>query len=42
MIMRDFKCLDDAEPPLTWWDVIGSVGVFAIVAELVIIARVLL
>lgn len=39
--MQDFKCLDEAEPPLSWWDVLGSVGVFAFVAMLVIIAKLL-
>ncbi len=41
MIMQDYKYQDDAEPPLTWSDVFGSVGVFAIVASLVILAKVL-
>lgn len=39
MIMRDYKYLDEAEQPLTWADVLGSVGVFAIVAMLVILAK---
>ncbi len=39
--MKDFKYLDDAEPPLRWWDVLGSIGVFASVAGLVIIAKLL-
>ncbi len=39
--MQDFKYLDEAEPPLSWWDVLGSVGVFATVAMLVIIVKLL-
>lgn len=39
--MQDFKYLDDIEQPLSWWDVLGSVGVFASVAMLVIIAKLL-
>lgn len=40
--MMDYKYLENAEDPLSWWDVIGSVGVFAIVASLVVLAKVLL
>jgi hypothetical protein len=41
--MHDYKhpYIDTSEPPLTWGDVIGSIGVFVIVASLVILAKVL-
>jgi hypothetical protein len=41
--MHDYKhpYFNTSEPQLTWGDVIGSIGVFVIVASLVILAKVL-